>query len=38
MKKIFRVRCGLNAGEVAADESIPMEEIADETVDVAGHL
>lgn len=38
MKKIFRVRCGLNAGDVVADESIPMEEIADETVDVAGHL
>ena len=38
MKKIFRVRCSLNAGEVVADESTSIEEIADETVDVAGHL
>ncbi len=34
----FHVRCGLNAGEVMVPDDKPLEEISDETIDVAGHL
>ena len=34
----FHVRCGLNFGEVMFPEDKPLEEISDETIDVAGHL
>ena len=34
----FHVRCGLNAGEVMVPDTKPLEEISDETIDVAGHL
>ena len=34
----FRVRCGVNAGEVVFPESKRMEEISDEVVDIAGHM
>lgn len=34
----FRVRCGLNFGEVLVPDPKPLEEISDEVIDVAGHL
>jgi serine/threonine protein kinase/class 3 adenylate cyclase len=34
----FNVRCGANAGEVVFPEDKEMEEISDETIDVAGHM
>jgi class 3 adenylate cyclase len=34
----FHVRCGLNAGIVLLPEEKPLEEISDQTIDVAGHL
>ena len=34
----FHVRCGLNAGEVMVPDTKPLEDISDETIDVAGHL
>jgi class 3 adenylate cyclase len=34
----FRVRCGINSGYVYFDESIPLEEISDHVIDVAGHM
>ena len=41
VKKIranFRVRCGVNAGRVYYDRSIPMEQMSDHVIDVAGHM
>jgi len=41
VKKIqtnFRVRCGVNAGKVYYDKSIPMEQMSDHVIDVAGHM
>ena len=34
----FRVRCGLNAGEVAIYEDSKLEKVADRVIDVAGHM
>lgn len=34
----FSVRCGANTGEVIFPEDKQMEEISDETIDVAGHM
>ena len=34
----FHVRYGLNAGEVMVPDDKPLEDISDETIDVAGHL
>jgi hypothetical protein len=34
----FRVRCGVNAGPVYYDRSIPMEQMSDRVIDVAGHM
>lgn len=34
----FRVRCGLNVGEVAIFEDSKLEKIADHIIDVAGHM
>jgi hypothetical protein len=34
----FRVRCGVNAGRVYYDRSIPMEQMSDRVIDVAGHM
>ncbi len=34
----FRVRCGINEGEVAIFEDSKLEKIADHTIDVAGHM
>ena len=38
MRKPFRVRCGLNEGEVAIYEDDRLEKIADHAIDVAGHM
>ena len=38
MRKDFRVRCGVNAGYVYFDESLPLEEMSDRVIDVAGHM
>ena len=34
----FQVRCGVNAGSVFYDRSIPMEQMSDHVIDVAGHM
>jgi class 3 adenylate cyclase len=34
----FRVRCGLNEGEVAIYEDSKLEKVADHVIDVAGHM
>jgi len=34
----FRVRCGINSGYVYFDDSVPLEEISDHVIDVAGHM
>jgi class 3 adenylate cyclase len=34
----FQVRCGINSGRVYYDPSIPMEEMSDRVIDVAGHM
>jgi class 3 adenylate cyclase len=38
MKKDFKIRCGINAGSVYYDETLPMEEMSDNVIDVAGHM
>ncbi|GEM_PF-98883 len=38
IKKDFRVRCGINEGFVYFDLSLPLEEISDHVIDVAGHM
>ena len=34
----LRIRCGLNAGEVMFPATSAVEEVSDETIDLAGHL
>jgi class 3 adenylate cyclase len=34
----FKVRCGINAGRVYYDPLIPMEEMSDRVIDIAGHM
>ena len=31
------MRCGINTGKIYFDESIPLEEIRDRSIDIAGH-
>jgi len=38
MKRDFVVRCGVNSGFVYFDESMPLEEISDRVIDIAGHM
>ncbi len=38
MRNDFAVRCGVNSGFVYYDESLPLEEIADRVIDIAGHF
>jgi len=38
IKKDFKIRCGINAGSVYYDETLPMEEMSDNVIDVAGHM
>lgn len=38
MKKDFQIRCGVNGGFVYYDDSIPLEQFSDRTLDIAGHM
>ena len=38
MKRDFVIRCGINAGYVYFDESMPLEEMSDRVIDIAGHM
>lgn len=38
MKQPFRLRAGANCGIVSTDDATPMEQVSDESIDVAGHL
>lgn len=38
MQTPFRVRCGINAGNVQYDAATPMEEMSHNVIDVAGHM
>lgn len=38
MKRDFVVRCGINAGHVFFDDTLPLEQISDRVIDVAGHM
>ncbi|MFA5140327.1 MAG: hypothetical protein WC728_13935 [Elusimicrobiota bacterium] len=38
LKADFVVRCGINAGSVLFDDAVPIEEITDRTIDIAGHM
>jgi class 3 adenylate cyclase len=38
IKADFKVRCGINAGKVLFDDAVPMEEMTDRHIDIAGHM
>jgi class 3 adenylate cyclase len=38
MRRDFHIRCGVNAGYVYFDETLPLEEMSDRVIDVAGHM
>lgn len=38
MRRDFIVRCGVNSGFVYFDDSLPLEEISDRVIDIAGHM
>jgi class 3 adenylate cyclase len=38
MRRDFNVRCGVNSGFVYFDDSVPLEEINDRVIDIAGHM
>lgn len=38
IKQDFAVRCGINIGNVTYDRSMPVEEMCDSVIDIAGHL
>lgn len=38
MKKDFVIRCGINAGELLFDDTVPLEQISDHVIDIAGHM
>ncbi|HUL44179.1 MAG TPA: guanylate cyclase [Bacteroidota bacterium] len=38
IRRDFEVRCGVNSGFVYFDESLPLEEISDRVIDIAGHM
>jgi class 3 adenylate cyclase len=38
MRGDFRVRCGINAGYLYFDETLPLEELCDRVIDIAGHM
>jgi class 3 adenylate cyclase len=38
MRTNFSVRCGVNAGRVYFDDSMPLETMSDRAIDVAGHM
>jgi class 3 adenylate cyclase len=38
MRRGFVVRCGVNSGYVYFDDSVPLEEVSDRVIDIAGHM
>ncbi len=38
IKREFHIRCGINYGYVYFDPAVPMEEMSDRVIDVAGHM
>ncbi len=38
IKRDFAIRAGVNSGDVFSDDSIPMEEMTDRVIDIAGHM
>jgi len=38
MRREFLVRCGVNSGFVYFDDAMPLEEISDRVIDIAGHM
>ena len=38
MKSEFRVRCGVNSGYVYMDDEVPLEDVSDRVIDIAGHM
>jgi class 3 adenylate cyclase/uncharacterized protein YggT (Ycf19 family) len=38
MKQDFQIRCGINAGFVYIDDQIPLEQVTDRVIDIAGHM
>lgn len=38
MRGSFRVRAGVNAGFVYFDDTLPLEEVSDRVIDIAGHI
>jgi class 3 adenylate cyclase len=38
LRQDFKVRCGINQGYVHFDESVPLEEVSDRVIDIAGHM
>ena len=38
MKSDFRVRCGVNSGYVYMDDDVPLEDVSDRVIDIAGHM
>lgn len=38
LRRQFAVRCGVNSGFVIYDGSVPLEEISDPAIDIAGHM
>lgn len=38
MKRDFVIRCGVNAGKLFFDDSLPLEQISDRVIDIAGHM
>jgi class 3 adenylate cyclase len=38
MRRDFHVRCGVNSGFVYFDDSLPLEEVNDRVIDIAGHM
>lgn len=38
IKADFKIRCGINAGRVLFDDTVPMEEMTDRNIDIAGHM
>jgi hypothetical protein len=38
MKTPFAVRCGVNSGFVYLDDNMPLEQVSDRVIDIAGHM
>lgn len=38
MRRDFEIRAGVNSGFVYFDDSLPLEEISDRVIDIAGHM